>query len=153
LKLMNRASAEATPAEQARSYRDGLLIALLASVPLRRRTLAGLRIDRNVCAVGTGYVLAVAHAETKSGRPLEYPLPKRLAPYVTHYLEQYRLMFAGADRHPHLWPSARGGALGAEAIYDLVCRRTMVEFGVEISPHLFRTIVATTLAREHLTSY
>jgi integrase len=148
LKLMDQASDEATPAEQSRSYRDGFLIALLATVPLRRRTLAGLRIDRNLFAVGTGYVLAVAHAETKSGQPLEYPLPKRLAPYVTRYLEQYRLMFAGAARHPHLWPSARGGALGAEAIYELVCRRTKVAFGVAIYPHLFRTIVATTLARD-----
>jgi len=148
LRLMDEAAGEATSAEQARSYRDGLLIALLATIPLRRRTLAGLRRDRNLYAIGTGYVLAVAHAETKSGQPLEYPLPKRLAPYVTRYLEQYRLMFLGADRHPHLWPSPRGGALGAEAIYELVCRRTTVEFGVAIYPHLFRAIVATTLARD-----
>ena len=149
LKLMDQAAGEATPAEQARSYRDGLLIALLATVPLRRRTLAGLRIDRNLFAVGTGYVLAVAHAETKSGQPLEFPLPKRLSPYMARYLEQYRLMFAGADQHPYLWTSPRGGALGAEAIYDIVCRRTTVEFGVaDLPASVPHDIAATTLARD-----
>ena len=36
----------------------------------------------------------------------------------------------------------------SDAIYDLVCRRTHAAFGREISPHLFRSIAVTTIARD-----
>jgi integrase len=44
--------------------------------------------------------------------------------------------------------SSKGGALHAGAIHLLVCRRTKQGLGVAISPHLFRDIAATMIARE-----
>src|SRR6266436_7868108 len=59
IELMDRAMADAfgfaEPSKaQAFAYRDGLIIALLALIPLRRRTVAALRIGKHVVAVSTG---------------------------------------------------------------------------------------------------
>jgi hypothetical protein len=54
MELMDRALDSSTclsPSKaQALEYRDGLIIALLALIPLRRRTLATLRIGKHVVA-------------------------------------------------------------------------------------------------------
>ena len=63
-------------------------------------------------------------------------------PYLTRYLEQYRTLFPCAETDDHLWLSSKGGGLGAEAIYSLVCQRTEQGLGLAISPHLFRDIAA-----------
>ena len=57
IELMDRAVADAGAAERIRTshafqYRDGLVIAFLAAVPLRSRTLAALRVGRHLIKVG-----------------------------------------------------------------------------------------------------
>jgi integrase/recombinase XerD len=146
--LMDGAEIVARPDERARQYRDGLLIALLTCRPLRRRSLSELTIGTHVRRVGERYVLAVPGIGTKSGEPIEFPLPDSLTRYMTRYLEQYRLLFPKAGDQQALWLSTKGGALGADAIYHRICRRTKAAFGVAIHPHLFRDIAATTIARE-----
>ena len=69
-------------------------------------------------------------------------------PHFRRYLTHYRLLLPGARDHPALWASTMKGALGPEAIYDMVCRRTKAAFGVAVSPHLFRHCAATTIARD-----
>jgi len=148
LALMDSADAVGRQDERARQYRDGLLIAVLASRPLRRRGLSELELGTHLRRVGEWYVLALQGSNTKSGQPLEFPLPELLTPYVTRYLEDYRPLFPRAADTRALWLSAKGGALGADAIYRQVCLRTEAAFGVAIYPHLFRDIAATTIARE-----
>jgi integrase/recombinase XerD len=146
--LMDSAEIVARPDERARQYRDGLLIALLTCRPLRRRSLSELTIGTHVRRVGKRYVLAVPGIDTKSGEPIEFPLPDSPTHYMTRYLEHYRLLFPKAGDQQALWLSAKGGALGADAIYHRIFRRTKAAFGVAIHPHLFRAIAATTIARE-----
>lgn len=146
--LMDEAGRQARAGEQARDYRDGLLIALLAMVPLRRRSVAVLAIGRHLQWVTDRYVLELDEADTKSGHPIEIDVPSVLTPRVTQYLERYRLLFPHAAEHSALWLSSKGGPLGADAIHDLVCRRTEDAFGFPIHPHLFRDIAATAIARE-----
>jgi integrase/recombinase XerD len=134
--------------DRACQYRDGLLIALLAYRPLRRRSLAELRLDTHLRRIGSGYVLALQGENTKSGQALEFPVPESLVPYLTRYLEHYRLLFPHHPSEQALWLSAKGGALTGHAIYVRVCQRTVTAFGVAIYPHAFRTIAATTIARE-----
>jgi hypothetical protein len=57
-------------------------------------------------------------------------------------------MFPRANGLPALWFSSKGCALGADAIYGLVCRRTKTAFGFGLNPHAFRAIVATAIGRE-----
>lgn len=107
-----------------------------------------MRLDTHLRRIGSGYVLALQRENTKSGQPLEFPLPDALVPFLTRYLQHFRLLFPHRDDEQALWLSAKGGALTGEAIYDRVCRRTATAFGTAIHPHLFRDIAATTIARE-----
>ena len=146
--LMDSADACQRKIDRACQYRDGLLIALLAYRPLRRRSLAELRLDTHLRRIGSGYVLALQGENTKSGQSLEFPVPEPLVPYLIRYLEHYRLLFPHRQDEQALWLSAKGGALTGHAIYVRMCRRTETAFGTAIHPHLFRDIAATTIARE-----
>ena len=70
IELMDRAIAgsialgEPTKA-QALQYRDGLIIALLALIPLRRRTLAALRIGKHVVRTGQLWALEIPAEDTQ----------------------------------------------------------------------------------------
>ena len=55
-------------------YRAGLIIAVLAVIPLRRRTIAALRIGDNLVKSGELWVLDIAAKDTKTRRALDYPL-------------------------------------------------------------------------------
>lgn len=129
-------------------YRDGLIIALLSVLPVRRRNLTSIRVGTNLMPVGDSYYLAFGAHETKARRALEHEVPSALAPWIRRYLADVRPKLPGAEYHDGLWPSAKGGPLCAEAIYDLVCRRTKAAFGLTINPHLFRDALVTTIALE-----
>ena len=113
-----------------------------------RRSLAELRLTTHLRPIGSGYVLALQNENTKAGLAHEFPVPEPLVPYLTRYLECYRLLFPHQDHEDALWLSAKGGALTDGAIYLRVCRRTRTAFGTAIHPHLFRDIAATTISRE-----
>ena len=148
LALMDRADAVSQEAARARQYRDGLLIALLIARPIRRRSLSQLTSHRNLRRVQDYYVLILEAEDTKSRSGTGFPLPQLLTPYLERYVDHYRLLFPRARELEALWLSAKGCALGAEAIYDCICRRTEEAFGWSIHPHLFRDIAATAIARD-----
>ena len=62
------------------------------------------------------------------------------------YLEIYRPLITGAQSHVGLWASMKGGTMTGEALYDRVIKHTKEAFGKPINLHLFRSIVATTIA-------
>jgi integrase len=148
--LMQSADRRLDQAEDDRAalldYRDGLMIALLAARPLRRRNLAMITIGRHLICVGDAWHLVFAAKETKTGQPIEAILPDRLVPYLEHYLRAIRPRFPGADRHAGLWAGLKGRAITGQAIYDAIIQRTRVAFGHGINPHLFRDCAATTIA-------
>ncbi len=76
--------------EDAKKYRDGLMIALLAAVPVRRRTLAGLRIGEHLVRSGTGWQLDIPADLTKTGTALDYVLSDSLSASVDVFLERFR---------------------------------------------------------------
>ena len=124
--------------ETALIYRDGLIIALLAVVPLRRRTLAALTIDKHLVKVGDHWLLDIPAADTKTRRELEFPLPDELSRLVSRYLTRIRLIIPGANKHNGLWPSMRSGPMDDGSIYDMVRRRTTEALGFPINLHRFR---------------
>lgn len=131
---------------QAVDYRDGLLIALLAARPLRRRTLLSTRISENLSWNGKSWILYMPPAATKTRRPIEVDLPQDLTSYLDRYLNHYRRRFKAADEHDALWASKNGRPMGGQALYRVVTRRTEAAFGRPIPPHLFRDCVATSIA-------
>jgi integrase len=136
------------PSLQALRYRDALIIALLAARPIRIRNLAMIEIDRHLLRTSDGYLLRFAAAETKTRRPLEFPLPADLTGRLDRYLAQYRPILLGAGDTQRLWLNRYGAALNELGLYRLIVKVTARDFGQRLNPHRFRACAATTLAIE-----
>jgi integrase len=124
--------------DDALTCRDGLIIALLAAVPLRRRTVAALTINHHLVKTGDGWLLDIPAADTKTRRALEFPIPDTLSQPLDLYLTQFRSVIRGANKHEGLWPSAKGHPMSGGAIYNAVRRRTKDGLGVPVNLHHFR---------------
>jgi len=159
------ARAEASEAAQpdqplpARDFRDGLMIALLATRPLRQRNFLGIEIGRHLQRLGAGFVLVFEGTETKNHRPLEASVPPQLVPALERYLALYRprLLQSRGSRDPvqpvrppghHLWISQCGMPLSMGAQRKALTRHTTPRFGHLVNAHLFRDCVATTVAHD-----
>lgn len=127
-------------------YRDGLMIALLAARPLRRRTFTLIRIDEHLHYDGHSFYLSFRDYEIKNKRPAEFSVPAELNPYLARYLKTVRPLFPRADTHTGLWCSMAGNPLSGSAIYTSICKRTKAAYGHPVNLHLFRDCAATSLA-------
>jgi integrase len=148
IELMDRATTDANATENistvdALGYRDGLMIALLALIPLRRRTLAVLRIGRQLLRAGDHWALDIPARDIKTKRPLEYPISAELSAHIDLYLNQFRCRIPGAGTHDYLWASKEGGPMFDKTIYATVRRRTREGLGFPVNPHRFRGAAAT----------
>jgi integrase/recombinase XerD len=128
------------------AYRDGLMIALLAARPIRRRAFSLIRIGVNLRRVGEEWRLVFDGSEMKSGRGFEITVPERIVPFLERYLREIRPRFSGATEHHGLWVGTKGGPLTDKAIYRIIAERTREAFGQPVNPHLFRHCAATTVA-------
>jgi integrase/recombinase XerD len=150
LSLIEKATAF-TGLEAALLYRDGLMIAVLALVPLRRRNFAGLQLNRNVVEINAVWLITLDESETKTRASLEMLWPDELAAPLRTYLDVHRPLLSAINRRgtkpagDALWVSSRGSALSEMAMYLRICEQTQKAFGRAINPHLFRDAAATTL--------
>ena len=124
-------------------YRDGLIIALLAVIPLRRRTLTALRLKVHLIRSGNLWALDIPVADMKTAEPIEFLLSTTLSARIDLYLEKFRDRIPGATRHDGLWPSNKGGLMDDGSIYDTVRRRTLKAFGFAVNLHAFRHAALT----------
>ena len=133
-------------------YRDGLIIAFLSLVPLRRRNLEGLRLGQNLIETNRHWTVSLEAEETKTHAPLEMDWPDLLAGPLAIYLQVHRPFLAcrrgrwSKSVGDALWVSQDGSPMTQMAIYDRVRARTKATFGTAINPHLFRDAAATTMA-------
>ncbi len=146
--LMDNAVADAEAAERiskahALKYRDGLAVAFLALVPLRSRTLIALRIGKHLVKTGDLWALDIPAADTKTRRPLDYPISKELSTRIDSYLERFRRRIPGAETHTGLWASNKRRPMSAIGIYNAVRRRTKKAFGFAVNLHRFRHAAAS----------
>ena len=161
LELMAAAerSPEITGWQQAIDFRDGLMIALLAARPLRRRNFCAIEIGKHLLRQREGYWLHFEAAETKTQQPLELPFPTQLVPALERYLSHYRPWLLRCTGHRNgtypfhapgqrLWVSKTGSALSEEVFYKGLRKRTTAQFGHPVNPHLFRDCAATSIAIE-----
>jgi integrase len=124
-------------------YRDGLMIALLALIPLRRRTAAALHVGRQLLKTGDLWHLDVPAQDTKNRRQLDYAIPEELSGRIDRYLERFRSHIPSAHRHDGLWPSKEGRPMGGEFIYRAIRKRTRKALGFPINMHRFRHAAAS----------
>jgi integrase/recombinase XerD len=146
IRLMDAALACGKPPTSWRvqtGFRDGLVIAFLALIPLRRRTLSGLRIGKQLIKSGDRWFLDIPAEDVKSKRPLDYPISQELSERIDVYVNQIRFQTAGAGAHDYLWACSRGGPMRERGIYGAVRRRTRKALGFPINLHRFRSAAAT----------
>jgi integrase/recombinase XerD len=148
LELMDSALTDANAAKQiskahAFQYRDGLIIALRALIPMRSRTVVAMRIGSHLVKTGELWGLDIPATDTKNKRPLDYPIPGELSVRIDLYLERFRSRISGAERHTGVWASNQGRPMCAVAIYDAVRWRTKKAFGFAVNLHRFRHAAAS----------
>jgi len=151
MELMARA-AQSSGLEAAILHRDGIMIALTAYAPFRRRNIAELCIGQSLIDLGGIFLLVLDAAQTKTKAPLELYVPEDLQVSLQLYLDLHRPFLAARNGRwsrplgSQLWVSKDGSPMTQQAIYDRFCARTGAAFGKPINPHLFRDAAATTLA-------
>ncbi len=146
------------PIDQACLFRDGLIIAFLAALPLRLSNLALIRIGEHLVEGPDGYLLNFEPHETKTRthKLLDIPFPKPLLEPLDAWLTEYRPRLVagrqgwrrGRGSTSHLWVSLRGSGMSPEAIYGAIIRHTKAAFGHSLNPHLFRDCAATSIMNE-----
>ena len=127
-------------------YRDGLMIALLAFIPIRRKNLAALEIGRHLVREGDGWFVIIPREEAKTGTAIELPVPELLKSYLAVYLDIVRPRLLRRLTCAALWLSSRGGALPYGAIGAIINRHSMSNLGFRVAPHDARDAAATTWA-------
>jgi integrase/recombinase XerD len=151
IRLMDTAMAEEASAVVAMPvrrhptrYRDGLMIALLAECPLRRRAFANLQVGKQLVKSGGLWALAIPAEDTKTRVPLEYPISANLSARIDTYLLNFRSRWLTAESDDDfLWLSLRGRPLSGAHIAISLARRTSDAFGFVVGPHRFRHAAAT----------
>ena len=152
LDLMATCGECATRPKMLGQYRDGLMIALLASRPVRCKNLAQIEIGQHLRRMGGVYWLFFDAHEMKSRRSLEFPLPRPLTHPLQHYIDEVRpeLMEQHGrwktDVGRQLWVGEGGSEMKKGRISRRICQRTEDRFGHPITPHLFRDAAATSIA-------
>ncbi len=151
-KLMENAGQQSFPATAAFRFRDGLMIALLALVPLRRKNFVQLRIGTELKKLDDRWVVEISGYTTKTHAPLDFEWPDDLVCPLETYLQIHRPVLAARSYRwltragNHLWVAQTGSALTQMAFYDIMKKHTKEAFGKALNPHAFRHAAATTLA-------
>lgn len=144
LEMMDGAASAATPDARLAAYRDGLLLAMLAARGRRLRSMALLRVGRELIHRDERYRIELAPEQVKTGKADRFDLPERLTPYVRHYLEVVRPALLDGQSHDALWINGRGTQLTAKAIQHRVFKLSLERFGQSFGPHRFRHAIGTT---------
>lgn len=126
-------------------YRDGLVIAMLATKPLRIANMTDLSWSALVWQGDGSLHITIARTKNGDGDEALY------GPEIAKAVEQWRDIFwpllkpaADCDR---LWIGRFGSPIAAGGLYQAVTKQTARAFGLSINPHLFRDCVAQTVAR------
>ncbi|MDD3798841.1 MAG: site-specific integrase [Novosphingobium sp.] len=126
--------------------RDGLLIAILASCPVRIANLTAIEIGKQLWYDNDCYRLTFTEEETKNAYAYEADLSPVLSQYIDTYLRDHRrrLLARGkGTKTDRLWIDRWGGVMGDGPIRAQIKKRTCDAFGRHVWPHLFRSIAAT----------
>lgn len=129
-------------------FRDGLIIALLALWPIRRRSIAALTVDCHVRRQGQHISLDLFPEDTKAKRAESFTVPVSLKPYLEKYLDAIRPGMLRDKSCTGLWVSSLGNQLNSDAIYKIVRTHTREVFGEPMGLHDIRRSAATFLAIE-----
>jgi integrase len=137
-----------TKLRRACQARNGLMVALLAFCPIRRKNFIDLEIGRSFVKIRGTWWIVLSASETKEKRADERPIDELLTPVIDRYLRQYRPVLARiSNPPPALWLSAKNGTpISDKEVANVIRMTTLSTVGVAVSPHLFRTAGASSAA-------
>jgi integrase/recombinase XerD len=155
-RMMERAEEPGALSELGRAalYRDGLLIAFLAYHPLRLRNVSSLRIGHDLIVQDDRFVVQIDASETKTRQRIHQELSPNLSSAMKRYIDRYRPVLLEARGRWHapaadeLWISRDGSPCRAETFRNIIRKHTAGPNGCPLSPHLFRSMAATSVAIE-----
>jgi integrase/recombinase XerD len=128
----------------ATAYRNWLMIAMLALVPLRCHNFAGLTLTRHLRRVRGDWFVEIPAEEAKGRREIVMPIPPILHRHLHYYLEHVRPILLAGRNSDGLWISQLQTGMITASVSDVIKRFTRKVFGQTINPHRFRHIAATT---------
>lgn len=134
------------PMADAVRYRDGLMFALLAQVPLRPKNSAALEIGRDVIKEGGNWSIVIPPEDTKTRTYLDFEIPESIRDQFTTYLNLVRPQMLRRPGCNAFWVSPKGGPLSYSAVWPVFARHTTERLGIRITPHDVRDAAATTWA-------
>jgi integrase len=127
-------------------YRDGLIIAFLAFIPIRRKNLTALEIGRHLLREGDRWFIIIPREEAKTRTAVEFPIPELLDPYLRYYLDFVRPRLLPDATCAALWVNSKCGRLSYLSIGRIISKHSKDRLGIHISPHDARDAAATTWA-------
>lgn len=138
-----------TPLKRMIRHRDGMMIALLAVLPIRRRAFCELALGQSIHVSDDEILLSLSEDMTKTGVPWEAAIPQQIETGLRQYIEEVRpaLLARGNQCHDILWVGKKGEIIGQDYIGSRIGSLTLKLTGKRIPPHFFRDAAATTLAR------
>ena len=149
LNLMNEADSimcRYNPLQADVQFRDGLLIAILASRPVRLKNLTAIELEGHLLRIDDVYWLVFEAYEVKNHKHIEVPIPLVLTDYIDDYLAHHHPRLLQGKKSNRLWISRFGEPLSGSSIRRQIKLHTKAAFGKAIHPHLFRDCAATSIA-------
>ena len=140
-----RALRQRNPRRRAKGIERALAISLLTFTGIRVKNLRHLRLDRNIRRAGPRFSVSFSETETKTTTELELELPPETIALLDEFLTEHRRLLPCAEG-PWLFPGTTGGARSYSAMHDAVSRPLRRHAGIEISPHLYRHVIAKIIA-------
>jgi hypothetical protein len=144
---------ESSPSGTARSttsaailYRNGLMIALWAYIPLRLSNFVGLELGEDLVKEGDNWFIVIPPEDSKTRIRLEFQIPNDLENEFSTYTNHVRPRLLRQPECNALWVSSRGGALSPASFEPIIAKYTSSRLGIRITPHDARDAAATTWA-------
>ena len=133
------------PLRRVKGVERALAISILIFTGLRVKNLRQLRIDGNFRRAGGRVFLMLGMDETKTHSELELQLTAETVALLDEFVLHHRPLLPGADG-PWLFPGPTSEARSYSAMRDAVGGSIRKRAGIDLSPHLFRHIIAKIVA-------
>jgi integrase len=141
-----RGALQRSPRRRQVQMRDGLLICILATRGPRLRSVLSLRLGHSIRREPeTGvWWLNVPSEDVKNDKPIRYPLPESLAPFIDRYLAVERAELLGNASSDAFWINWGGKPLGKRGLDKRIRWLSEKRYGRDdvFGPHYFRYCIA-----------
>ncbi|WP_425045257.1 tyrosine-type recombinase/integrase [Primorskyibacter sp. S87] len=138
--------ADLRPLKRAIYFRQALMIGFLICRPVRRRALLAMTVTTHVERSAESVIVHFRKEDMKDGLSRSFGLPEELVQPFLLYLDIYRPVLVGDGRLKALWVNQYGEAITPDGLSRELPKVTATHLGVELRPHAFRHIAATSIA-------